>query len=72
MEVVVREKGRITLPLKVREALALHEGDRLELSVEKGAIILRPKEPVSVKELKGVLGSFKVKLEEIEEAAGRV
>ena len=72
MEVVVREKGRITLPLKVREALALNEGDKLELTVKKGAIILKPKEFIRVRQLKGVLGSFKVRLEEIEEVAGRV
>jgi AbrB family looped-hinge helix DNA binding protein len=69
---MVREKGRITLPVKVREALALQEGDKLELTVEKGAIVLRPKEIVRAKDLKGVIGPIKVDLEEVEEALGRI
>jgi AbrB family looped-hinge helix DNA binding protein len=68
---MVREKGRITLPVKVREALALQEGDKLELTIEKGAIVLKPKEIVRAKDLKGIIGPIKVDLKEVEEALGR-
>ena len=72
LEVVIRDKGRITLPIEVREALALREGDKLELTVEKGAIILKPKHTLRVRDLKGVLGTFEVDIKEVEEAAGKV
>jgi len=39
----VRLKGQITLPDGVRRAARLAEGDYLEISVEDGAIVMRPK-----------------------------
>lgn len=39
----VRPKGQITLPDAVRKAARLSEGDYLEVSVEEGAIVMRPK-----------------------------
>ncbi|MGI8998365.1 MAG: AbrB/MazE/SpoVT family DNA-binding domain-containing protein [Candidatus Limnocylindria bacterium] len=39
----VRPKGQITLPDSVRKAARLSEGDYLEISVESGAIVMRPK-----------------------------
>jgi AbrB family looped-hinge helix DNA binding protein len=39
----VRPKGQITLPDAVRRAARLSEGDYLEVSVEAGAIVMRPK-----------------------------
>ncbi|MBA2633583.1 MAG: AbrB/MazE/SpoVT family DNA-binding domain-containing protein [Chloroflexi bacterium] len=39
----VRPKGQITLPDGVRRAARLTEGDYLEISVEDGAIVMRPK-----------------------------
>ncbi len=39
----VRPKGQITLPDAVRKAARLAEGDYLEVSVEEGAIVMRPK-----------------------------
>ena len=39
----VRPKGQITLPDAVRKAARLSEGDYLEVSVEEGTIIMRPK-----------------------------
>jgi AbrB family looped-hinge helix DNA binding protein len=39
----VRPKGQITLPDAVRKAARLVEGDYLEVSVEEGAIVMRPK-----------------------------
>lgn len=71
MQVALREKGRITLPASIRRSLGLREGDQLQLSAEGGAIILRPKRVVTADDLKGVLGSVKVDVEEVEEALGR-
>ena len=39
----VRPKGQLTLPDSVRKAARLSEGDYLEVSVEGGAIVMRPK-----------------------------
>jgi len=39
----VRPKGQITLPDSVRKAARLGDGDYLEVTVEEGAIVLRPK-----------------------------
>jgi AbrB family looped-hinge helix DNA binding protein len=39
----VRPKGQITLPDGVRRAARLSEGDYLEITVESGMIVMRPK-----------------------------
>ena len=39
----VRPKGQITLPDAIRKAARLSEGDYLEVSVEEGTIVMRPK-----------------------------
>jgi antitoxin PrlF len=39
----VRPKGQITLPDAIRKAARLSEGDYLEVSVEGGTIVMRPK-----------------------------
>ncbi|MDQ3688426.1 MAG: AbrB/MazE/SpoVT family DNA-binding domain-containing protein [Chloroflexota bacterium] len=39
----VRSKGQVTLPDAVRKAARLADGDYLEVSVESGAIVMRPK-----------------------------
>ena len=70
MEVVIRERGRITLPASVRRALGLREGDRLLVSINRGAIILRPKHAVAVDDVEGIIGPMEIKLEEVEEALG--
>ncbi len=41
--VKVRQKGQVTLPQDVRDALRLEEGNLLEASVENHAIVLKPK-----------------------------
>ncbi len=71
MEVPLREKGRITIPAKVRKALGLREGDRLQLKTEGGAIILAPKRVVTSKQIKGIIGPLEVQIEELEDAFAR-
>jgi len=69
--VVLREKGRITIPASIRKALGLSEGDQLQLSAEGGAVVLRPKRVVTADDIRGLIGPVKVEIEEVEEALGR-
>jgi AbrB family looped-hinge helix DNA binding protein len=39
----VRPKGQVTLPDAIRKQAHLAEGDYLEVKVEQGAIVMRPK-----------------------------
>ena len=71
MIVSLREKGRITIPISIRRALGLRVGDRLHLSIEGGAIVLKPERAVKAKDIKGIIGPVKVEIEEVEEALGR-
>jgi AbrB family looped-hinge helix DNA binding protein len=41
MEVIVAERGQITLPKAVRDALGLTKGSTLKVELEGGRIILR-------------------------------
>jgi AbrB family looped-hinge helix DNA binding protein len=42
----IRPKGQITLPDAIRKAARLADGDYLEVSVEEGAIVMRPKKVI--------------------------
>ena len=39
----IRPKGQLTLPESIRRQVHLEEGDYLEVAVEGGAIVMRPK-----------------------------
>ncbi len=52
----VRSKGRLTIPAKVRQALALHAGDRVEfIELEKGEFLMVAANR-SLTDLKGMFG----------------
>jgi AbrB family looped-hinge helix DNA binding protein len=70
MEVKIGSKGRITLPLRLRELLGLREGDFLIVEVTNKGILLKPK-GLSSRELWGVARLESVEMEEIEESLGR-
>jgi AbrB family looped-hinge helix DNA binding protein len=70
MEIRIGSKGRITLPLKLRELLGLREGDFLIVEVTNKGILLKPK-GLSSRELWGVARLESVEIEEIEESLGR-
>src|SRR5687768_5883662 len=40
--VKIQRKGQMTLPSRLREAIGVNEGDRLEASVHRGKIVLSP------------------------------
>ena len=71
MRVVLREKGRITIPATIRNALGVRSGDQLEVSTKDAAIVLKPVRTITSKEIKGIIGRSKIEIEEIEEALGR-
>jgi AbrB family looped-hinge helix DNA binding protein len=69
MEIQIGNKGRMTLPLKLRMLLGIKEGDCLTIEIATGGIFLKPK-GASAKEVWGVAKLKKVEIEEIEEALG--
>lgn len=71
MEARVGDKGRITLPEKIRETLGIKTGDSFYVEVSGQAILLKPKEKASVEATRGIARVGRVSPEEIEEAAGR-
>jgi len=70
VEIKIGNKGRITLPLKLRKLLGIREGDSLVIEVAGRGILLKPK-GASTKETWGAAQPHKVEIEEIEEASGR-
>jgi len=68
MEAEVEAKGRITIPARLRRDLGIMQGEKLDVSLKDGAIILKRKKIVSVSDMKGFLGRSSVKLEEVEDA----
>ena len=70
MEIKIGNKGRITLPLKLRMLLGIKEGDSLTIEITSSGILLRPK-GASAEETWGAAKLDKVEIEEIEEALGR-
>lgn len=53
MEAVVAERGQITLPKAVRNALGLTKGTRLKVELEGGAIVLRKDVNDAISRLRG-------------------
>jgi len=70
MEIKIGNKGRLTLPLKLRMLLGIKEGDSMTIEVTSSGVLLRPK-GISAKDVWGVAKLNKVEIEEIEEALGR-
>lgn len=47
VQIKVLQKGKITIPIEVREGLGIREGDYLTLEVKGGKLILLPPKTVS-------------------------
>lgn len=69
--VEVEDKGRVTIPARLRRDLGITKGDELEVSAKGGAIILKRKRVVSVDDIHGSIGHFVVEIRDIKDAAGR-
>ena len=70
VKITVGNKGRITLPLKLRIQLGIKEGDSLVIEVTSKGILLKPK-GASINETWGIVQPHKVEIKEIEEALGK-
>lgn len=55
MEATVAERGQITLPKEVRDALGLTKGMKLKVEVEGGRIILRKDVTDAISRLRGLI-----------------
>ena len=71
MKVVLRDKGRVTIPSYIRRRLGLKPGDELQIELKGNMIILRPKYRIRLDDIVGVLGKHEVNLDNVEEALGR-
>lgn len=40
--VILKERGQVTIPYKLRKKLMLNPGDLLEIEVKEGYIVLKP------------------------------
>ena len=71
MEGEVEDKGRVTIPAHLRRDLGITKGEKLEITSKDGAIILKRKRVVSISDIRGIMGPFRVNIEDIEEAPGK-
>jgi len=46
MRIILKDRGQVTIPARVRKELMLKSGDILEVQVTEGDIILKPLEVV--------------------------
>jgi antitoxin PrlF len=53
MEAIVAERGQITLPKAVRDALGLSKGSKLKVELEGGRIVLRKDVDDAISRLRG-------------------
>ncbi len=51
----VKRKGQVTIPASIRKALALEEGDYVEVSTDGKTIVLRPQAVVNRNDLEAAL-----------------
>jgi len=66
----VSSRYQITLPAEVRKALGIKPGDRLEVTVEGGQIVLRMKRPPVREVLAAIAVEAPEALAELEAAVG--
>lgn len=58
IDVMVRPKRQITLPVEVCKALGIGPGDRLELAVDGNKLIARPRKTVALEALHEIRETF--------------
>lgn len=72
---VLRPKRQITIPKKLCDELGLEQGDRLQLSIENGKLIAKPKRATALEALREIQRIFKdsgISEEEIQEEERRI
>ena len=69
----ITSKGQITVPKAVREALALHPGDRMSFVIHEDGTVTVEAETVDLPSLRGVVksGGRHVSIEQMNEAIRR-
>lgn len=72
MKATITSKGQVTIPAKIREALGLHEGDKIDFQLVEGGSLEVTVVGGALSDLKGILPPPKrrLSLEEMEEAIG--
>ena len=70
IETKLLDKGRITLPKKIRETLGLREKDPVILEVKGSQVLIKPKNATTVAKTRGIIRAT-VQIQDIEEAPGR-
>lgn len=75
INVVLRPKRQITLPRELCQQLRVEPGDRLELTLEGGALVARPTKVAALEALKEIRDAFErsgITEEELQKAGRQV
>lgn len=75
IDVSLRPKRQITLPVKICEKLGLEYGDKLELKIEGSYLIAKPKKNIALEALNEIRDAFKksgISEKELHESAENV
>ena len=72
MRATITSKGQVTIPAKIREALDLHEGDKIDFRIQEGGTLEVSVVGGTIADLKGILPPprRRLSLEEMELAIG--
>ena len=74
-DVVLRPRRQVTLPKEVCERLGIQSGDRLRLTLEGSALVMKPNKVVALEALRRIQEAFRrsgITEEEIQEELYRV
>jgi AbrB family looped-hinge helix DNA binding protein len=58
LDVVLRPRRQLTLPAEVCEELGIQVGDRLEIAVEEGGLVVKPRKAVALDALREIRQAF--------------
>ncbi len=62
----VSTKGQLVIPARMRDALGIEPGDRVALTLEDGAILLRPVSERLVEETRGMFAGSRSMADELQ------
>ena len=58
IDLVLRDRRQITLPIEVCEKLGLQPGDRLELQIVEDGVVIKPKKALALRALRDIQAAF--------------